>query len=133
MLKEQVSKTKKVQDFLNGITDSSFATYKAVINSQKDLLENFENCQQFLKTMDYQTRSSGGNQGNKREVAQVKLNAKGKKKGSKSSKMSSKKGSLDPPHYGHYSNDKSLEAQATLQSKWWTGEKEDIGCIDKLR
>jgi hypothetical protein len=52
-LDEAVPETKKVTDFLAGITDSRLSNAKDLILGDPDKLQNFEACQQYLKTLVY--------------------------------------------------------------------------------
>jgi hypothetical protein len=52
-LDEAVPETKKVTDFFAGITDSRLSNAKDLILGNPDKLQNFEACQQFLKTLVY--------------------------------------------------------------------------------
>ncbi len=49
-LQEPVAESKKVVDFLAGITDPKLETAKAVIDGDTTKLTNFEECQQYIKT-----------------------------------------------------------------------------------
>lgn len=49
-LGESISETKKVRDFLQNISDPKLATAKTVVAGDPAKLENFELCQQYLKT-----------------------------------------------------------------------------------
>jgi hypothetical protein len=49
-LGESISETKKVRDFLQHISDPKLATAKTVVAGDPAKLENFELCQQYLKT-----------------------------------------------------------------------------------
>ena len=48
---EPVPETKKVTDFLTGLTDPRLNTAKSVIHSDAAKLANFEQCQQYVKTI----------------------------------------------------------------------------------
>ena len=50
-LNEGVAETKKVADFVRGITDPRLSTGKAILDSRPDMASNFEECQQFFKTL----------------------------------------------------------------------------------
>lgn len=50
-LQEPVAEAKKVNDFLAGITDPKLETAKAVIDGNNSKLTNFEECQQYIKTV----------------------------------------------------------------------------------
>jgi hypothetical protein len=50
---EPVPETKKVTDFLTGITDSRLSNAKDLILGDPNKLQNFEACQQYLKTLVY--------------------------------------------------------------------------------
>jgi hypothetical protein len=50
-LNEPVPETKKVTDFLSGITDSKLANAKDLILGDAAKLQDFEVCQQYLKTL----------------------------------------------------------------------------------
>jgi hypothetical protein len=52
-LNEGVPETKKVTDFLAGISDSRLSNAKDLILGDPDKLQNFEACQQYLKTLVY--------------------------------------------------------------------------------
>jgi hypothetical protein len=52
-LDEPVPETKKVTDFLAGITDSRLGNAKDLILGDPNKLQNFEACQQYLKTLVY--------------------------------------------------------------------------------
>jgi len=52
-LNEPVPETKKVTDFLAGITDARLANAKDLILGDPQKLQNFEMCQQYLKTLVY--------------------------------------------------------------------------------
>jgi hypothetical protein len=52
-LDEPVPETKKVTDFLAGITDSRLSNAKDLILGDVQKLQNFEVCQQYLKTLVY--------------------------------------------------------------------------------
>jgi hypothetical protein len=52
-LDEPVPETKKVTDFLAGITDSRFSNAKDLILGDVQKLQNFEVCQQYLNTLVY--------------------------------------------------------------------------------
>ncbi len=52
-LNEAVPETKKVTDFLAGITDTRLANAKDLILGDIQKLQNFEMCQQYLKTLVY--------------------------------------------------------------------------------
>jgi hypothetical protein len=95
--------TKKVQDFLSGITDPSYDTAKTLVCGDNTKLESFEACQQFLKTVAQFSKTTAFAMNAKRGVSAVSTNRnKSKGTGKKSSKL---KGSKDrpskPPHYGH--------------------------------
>jgi hypothetical protein len=49
-LGEPIAETKKVDDFLKGITDPRLTTYKQIIDSDQSKLNDFEACAQYLKT-----------------------------------------------------------------------------------
>jgi hypothetical protein len=49
-LGESISETKKVRDFLQNISDPKLSTAKTVVAGDPAKLENFELCQQYLKT-----------------------------------------------------------------------------------
>ncbi len=103
ILKEPLTETKKVQDFLAGIHDPAFATFKGIVLGDTAKMSNFEACQQYLKTCDNVTKTSSLHSANsKREVATVKTTSK--KKGSKPNK-GTKNRPDSPPHYGHYSSE----------------------------
>jgi len=78
-LNETVPETKKVTDFLAGITDSSLANAKDLILGDPNKLENFEACQQYLKTLVYnkttqvphERQVSGLNQGGNKVPGKV--------------------------------------------------------------
>ena len=50
-LNEEVAETKKVTDFVKGISDSRLQVGKAILDSRPDMASNFEECQQFFKTI----------------------------------------------------------------------------------
>jgi len=103
MLEEPLTETKKVQDFLAGIHDPAFATFKGIVLGDNAKMSNFEACQQYLKTCDNVTKTSNLHSANsKREVAALKTASK--KKGSKPGR-GTKNGPDSPPHYGHYSSE----------------------------
>jgi hypothetical protein len=52
-LDEPVPETKKVTDFLAGITDVRLSNAKDLILGDTQKLQNFELCQQYLKTLVY--------------------------------------------------------------------------------
>jgi hypothetical protein len=52
-LDEPVPETKKVTDFLAGITDSCLGNAKDIILGDPNRLQNFEACQQYFKTLVY--------------------------------------------------------------------------------
>jgi hypothetical protein len=52
-LDEPIPETKKVTDFLAGITDSRLSNAKDLILGDPQKLQNFESCQQYLKTLVY--------------------------------------------------------------------------------
>jgi hypothetical protein len=49
-LGEPVAKTKKVSDFLAGITDGTLSTIKLIIDGDSEKNSDFSVCQQYLKT-----------------------------------------------------------------------------------
>ena len=51
LLEEPVAETKKVTDFLNGIRDPKLASVKLNILGNKEQMENFAECQQYLSTV----------------------------------------------------------------------------------
>jgi hypothetical protein len=108
-----LSESKKVQDFLTGIEDTSFSTFKGIVLGDNDKLESFEQCQQYLKTCSnvlHTTQTAG----NKRNIATTVTSRikKGKKVKSPGSPD-------DPPHYGHYSNEeyKALNMKQRMKLK----------------
>jgi len=52
-LEEAVPEAKKVTDFLSGITDPRLSNAKDLILGDPQKLQNFELCQQYLKTLVY--------------------------------------------------------------------------------
>jgi len=52
-LEEPVAETKKVSDFLAGITDPRLTTTKDLVMGNQEKLENFEACQQYLKPVSF--------------------------------------------------------------------------------
>jgi hypothetical protein len=50
-LYEPIHETKKVTDFLAGITDARLSNAKDLILGDVQKLQNFELCQQYLKTL----------------------------------------------------------------------------------
>ena len=52
-LQETVPETKKVTDFLSGITDPRLMNAKDLVLGDPVKLQNFEACQQYLKTLVY--------------------------------------------------------------------------------
>jgi L-rhamnose mutarotase len=71
-LGEVLSESKKVQDFLRGIEDSSFATFKGIVLGDNTKLENFELCQQYLKTCSNVLQTAQASS-NKRTVASTRF------------------------------------------------------------
>jgi hypothetical protein len=121
-LGETISETKKVRDFLQNISDPKLATAKTVVAGDPAKLENFELCQQYLKTClhnsgaDVQQAnvsigSVGTAQEQQRLIAQLQReNAslkKGRKKGGGGGKPQQNGGGLQsasghPLHGGYY-------------------------------
>ena len=52
-LEEPIAETKKVSDFLAGITDPRLNTAKDLVMGDRAKLDNFEACQQYLKTISF--------------------------------------------------------------------------------
>jgi hypothetical protein len=96
-----LSESKKVQDFLHGIKDSSIAAFKGIILGDNAKLKNFELCQQYLKTCSnvLQTAQASSNKWTVASTASSKP-----KFGKKTTKGSSTR-PQEPPHYGHYTNE----------------------------
>jgi hypothetical protein len=90
-LNEAVPETKKVTDFLAGITDSRLANAKDLILGDPAKLENFEACQQYLKMLVYnkttqekhERQISGLQQGGKSKTAGKDDEVKNKSPGGK--------------------------------------------------
>ena len=116
LLEEPVPENKKVTDFLAGIEDSSFTTFKGVIIGDHDKFNNFEVCQQYLKSCST-TLQATQSVVNKRNVA-VATTSRTNRKGNKNNKGSSN-GPSEPPHYGHYTNEeyRALNAEQRLKLK----------------
>jgi hypothetical protein len=105
-LDEVILETKKVQDFLSGITDSSYDTAKTLVCEDNTKLESFEACQQFLKTVTQFNKTTASATNAKHGVLAVGTNRNKSKGGGKKpvKGKGSKDGPNEPPHYGHYSN-----------------------------
>ena len=100
-LGETVAETKKVTDFMNGITDPTLVQAKTVVNGDQEKLENFEACQQYFLTVHSAAKSE--TQDDSRKIAAASTTpSKGKGKGRNQKKSKKKK---DRVHAGHYDAD----------------------------
>jgi hypothetical protein len=108
-----LSESKKVQDFLHGIEDSSFATFKGIVLGDNTKLENFELCQQYLKTCSNVLQTAQASR-NKWTVAST---ASSKPKFGKKGTKGSSTGPQEPPHYGHYTNEEHRALTANQRMK----------------
>jgi hypothetical protein len=79
-LGEPVPETKKVADFLAGITGEVLSTSKEVVAGSPTKNTNFEACQQYLKTIIF-SKSQSNKMTNNRSVKQLHQDRKGKVKG----------------------------------------------------
>jgi hypothetical protein len=77
-LDEAVPETKKVTDFLAGITDPRLATAKDLILGDTAKLGDFESCQQYLKTLVYNKAMQDKHE---RNVSGLQSDQKGDKRG----------------------------------------------------
>ena len=75
-LGEPVAESKKVTDFLRGITDSRLETGKSVIDGDTTKLESFEECQQYMKTLveNLKARKQAGDE--RRTISQTSFHQK---------------------------------------------------------
>jgi hypothetical protein len=80
-LGEEVSETRKVRDFLEGITDNSLAGVKTIILGDTLKMSDFQECQQYLKTVVENLKTQGSDD---RRAASMSTDHKGKPKGSRS-------------------------------------------------
>lgn len=87
---ESVPETKKVTDFLAGITDPTLVTGLSIVMSDKEKLGSFELCQQFLGTLITNTQVS--KRGLKRGVSQVNVTRGGAQRGGFSNPGKKRKG-----------------------------------------
>ena len=100
-LGETVAETKKVTDFMNGITDPTLVQAKTVVNGDQEKLENFEACQQYFLTVHSAAKTE--TQDDSRKIAAASTTpSKGKGKGRNQKKSKKKK---DRVHAGHYDAD----------------------------
>lgn len=82
-LEEPVPETKKVKDFLDGISDPALASAKVTVYGDNAKLSNFDLCQQFLKTVLQNSKTSSTKDEDRlsrRQVAALKKAAAKKKK-----------------------------------------------------
>jgi hypothetical protein len=138
-LGEVISETKKVQDFLSGITDPSYDTAKTLVCGDNTKLESFEACQQFLKTVAQFSKTTASATNAKRGVSAVGTNKNRSKGGGKKPPAKGGKGSKDgpnePPHYGHYSNEeyRALNERQRMKLKQHREKNDDKGSAKKRR
>ena len=108
-LGEEVSETRKVRDFLEGITDNTLAGVKTIILGDTLKMSDFQECQQYLKTVVENLKTQGSED---RRAASMTTDHNGKPKGSRNPNL----------HTGTYSN----KEYATLT-------KEDKETIKQMR
>jgi hypothetical protein len=138
-LDEVISETKKVQDFLSGITDPSYDTAKTLVCGDNTKLESFEACQQFLKTVAQFSKTTASATNAKRGVSAVGTNRNNKSKGGGKKPTKGNKGSKDgpdePPHYGHYSSEeyRALNEKQRMKLKQHRDKNENKGSAKKRR
>ncbi len=117
-LNEAVPETKKVADFLAGITDTKLSTAKDLILGDPAKLGDFEACQQYLKTLVYNKATQDTHE---RNVSGVQGgNGKGKNKG----KRNRQSGNADKS---------DLTARSYTREEWLKLSKEQREKIRSLR
>ena len=104
---ESVAETKKVTDFLHGITDNTLMATKQIILGDNVKLTNFEACQQYLKTVIENMKVTKSDDDTTRRVSSLR-NENGRDRANK--RGDGKKGKpnkKDKPrvHGGHYERD----------------------------
>jgi hypothetical protein len=118
VLGEVLSESKKVQDFLCSIEDSSFSTFNGIVLGDNTKLENFELCQQYLKTCSnvLQTAQATSNKHTVASTSSFKAKGGGNRKNNNKGSLT---GPNEPPHYGHYTNEeyRALTANQHLKLK----------------
>ena len=80
-LGETVAETKKVTDFMNGITDPSLVKAKTVVNGDQAKLESFEACQQYFLTVHSAAKTETNDESRKIAATVTTNSNKGKGKG----------------------------------------------------
>jgi hypothetical protein len=100
-LGEPVAETKKVADFIKGISDPKLETGKSVVDGDEAKLTSFEACQQYFKTLieNMKSRVSGSQQ---RQVSGVNVGGKKPNKAAGSKKPGPKGKGKPRIHAGHY-------------------------------
>ena len=101
-LEEPVAETKKVADFIAGITDPKLETAKNVVDGDETKLTDFEECQQFFMTVvsNAKTRHQGASE--TRQVAKVHTGGKDRAKSKHKVKGSDNVPSGIAIHSGYY-------------------------------
>ena len=95
-LDEPVAETKKVTDFLKGISDPSLAAGKTVVNGDAAKLSDFEACQQYFGTLIAASRTDKTNDENRKIAGVGTTKTSGKKNGRyKQNKKKTRHYSLD--------------------------------------
>jgi len=121
---EPVAETKKVTDFLQGITDPTLLVGKGVVMGDSDKLGSFEKCQQYLSTFTTNTLTHAAR--NRRGVAEVNQNSN--RSGGKGNKQSGKSGK------GHFQKTKGkVTARNYTSDEWKALSQEQRDQIRKLR
>jgi hypothetical protein len=108
-LGEEVAGTKKVSDFLDGISDPRLNTGMDIVDGNTLYQTDFEECQQFFKTLIEHRKTRHGNadpdaRGPDRRIAKLESQLKGMKGGSGKKKMHTPTKGKAKIHSGHYTS-----------------------------
>jgi hypothetical protein len=131
-LNEGVPETKKVTDFLAGISDPRLSNAKDLILGDPDKLQNFEACQQYLKTLVYNKATQ---EKHERQISGLAFNQDqnfGKTSDAKNNKQPGKgKGKRSGGADGAGGN--KVEARQYTRAEWFKLTPEQRAKIKELR
>ena len=115
-LEEPVAETKKVADFLKGISDSKLETGKNIVDGDPNKLGDFQACQQYFKTL-VENAKTRTDPSSRNILAAYTRKDKGKKNNKRKGGGGNSTDYLPPAEYSKLSNEEKLALKKRRENK----------------